>query len=301
MRMTVKIFQCARCNLHANDIGTMNRPPFTISGSQSATTPVVISVPHAGRDYPDLAAQLQVPVASLRALEDREVDALASAAIRQGVTALIAHTPRLIIDLNRAEGELDPGLLGWLPSGPPLSARTRGGLGLIPRRLAGVGEIWRGPLAEADVAERLAQHYRPYHAALTLLLKSVRRRFGAVVLIDLHSMPTLAGSQAANIVIGDRFGHSAPAHLTACAEATFAGMGYRVAINTPYAGGHILDRHAQPADGVYALQVEVDRALYLDRSGHAGGPGFSRVSGAIALSCARLADEIAPKLSVAAE
>ena len=236
---------------------------------REAGGPVVLSVPHAGRDYrPEHRAQLRPPVERVVALEDRLVDALA---IGAGAPAVVARLPRAWIDLNRHEAEIDPGLVeGAVASRLMLTPKVRSGLGLIPRRLAGVGELWRGRLALADVEARVAQVHRPYHAALDGLLTAAVQAQGIAVLLDLHSMPPLARQHGETappqIVIGNRFGHSAAAWATARIAGTCADFGLSWRENSPYAGGHIVERHGAPGKGVHAVQLELDRSLYLDRS-----------------------------------
>ena len=301
MRAAVKIFQYAGANQRVLS-QAMLKPPFFLHGSVPPRSPIVVSVPHAGRDYPDIAAMLRIPVDRLGALEDRYADLLAENAIRDGATALIANTPRLWIDFNRAETDLDPGMmLGGHGGGIPQSDKVRGGLGLIPRRLGALGDIWNAPLTPHDALTRIATHHRLYHAALAKALAACRARFGAAVLIDLHSMPSLPGFGAADIVLGDRFGTSADSRLVAVARDALIASGLRTAINAPYAGGHILTRHGRPGEGIFALQVEVDRRLYLDAGHVAPGPGLARLQSVIARVAAALADAIAPAAAIAAE
>ncbi len=277
--------------------------PFHLANNAAPATPVILAVPHAGRAYPAERSRLRAPLGSLRALEDRHADALVDQAIKDGVPTIIATAPRLWIDLNRAESDLDPAM-GRSPTsgGGPLSVRARGGLGLIPRRLSAVGEIWHLPLDAQDIAARIVTIHRPYHTALAAMIANARARFGCAVLIDFHSMPSLAGPDAAQIVIGDRFGRSADAAVTASAEAHFLGAGYRVAINAPYAGGHSLERHGKPDHGVQALQIEIDRRLYLDESLDAPGPGLAAMQFQIAALAARLGGQASgPRLAIAAE
>jgi len=229
---------------------------------------VVLSVPHGGRDYrPGHRAQLRPPVEKLAVLEDRRVDELVSEA---GAPALIARLPRAWIDINRHEAEIDPGLVeGAVASRLMLTPKVRSGLGLIPRRLAGIGEIWRGRLPLADIEARLEEIHRPYHALIAELLRDAGAMHGIAVLLDVHSMPPLpgqTGDSAPQIVIGNRFGHSAAAWVTSTIAGTCTrfGLGWRE--NSPYAGGHIVERHGKPGSGVHAVQLEIDRSLYLDRS-----------------------------------
>ena len=277
-------------------------PPFDRHGPADPVSPVVLSVPHAGRDYPlALRAALRVPVEALLPLEDRHIDALALAAIGPE-TMLVQRRARAWIDLNRSENERDPQIdagadrraLGLQ------SAKLRGGLGLIPRRLASVGEIWRRKLDGEEVMARIAGDHRPYHAALADTLDRTRARFGVAVLLDLHSMPSLASG--AGVVLGDRFGRSAAARFVSRIEAETLAAGVACAVNTPYAGGHILDRHGAPSHGVHAVQVEFDRALYLDAALDAPGPGLPAMAALLRRMIDSLADEaLALPTALAAE
>lgn len=271
----------------------MHAAPFDSVNAATPRGPVILSVPHAGRRYPDCQAMLRVPIAQLSSLEDRHADLLAANAIAEGATAIIARTPRLWIDLNRAEADLDPAMVAGTPRSPvPLSVKVRGGLGLVPRRLAGTGDIWRTPLARADLDARIATIHRPYHAALAAVLTAAHARFGAALLLDIHSMPPLRTPGAPEVVIGDRFGASAAPRLTAAAETVLAESGLRIAVNTPYAGGHIVAHHAKPASGFHAMQIEVDRALYLDRHLDGPGHGLARMQRTIARLVAALGEAL---------
>lgn len=243
-------------------------PAFALLNAD-ATGPVVISVPHAGRAYSaEHRALMRPPVEKIVALEDRHVDTLVQHL--SGVPVLVAQAPRAWIDLNRHEAEVDPGLVdGMIASRLMLTPKVRNGLGLIPRRLAGVGEIWRGRLRHGDVASRIAHVHRPYHHALKALLDRARTAHGVAILIDLHSMPPLAerSGPAPRVVIGNRFGHTAGAWVTACATAACARFDLGWCENTPYPGGYIVERHGIPSLSVHALQIELDRSLYLDEAG----------------------------------
>lgn len=263
---------------------------------------MVLSVPHAGRDYPlPLRAALRVPLAALRPLEDRYADAVALAA-RQGETLFVAERARAWIDLNRAENERDPRLDdGASLSAQPQSAKLRSGLGLVPRRVGPHGDIWTRRLAGDEVTARIRADHRPYHDALAAALKSARERFGVAVLLDLHSMPPLgkAGS-APRIVLGDRFGRSSGSRLVARLEGVARAHGLLAATNAPYSGGHILERHADPKRGVHAIQVELDRTLYLDADMDQPGPGLGRTVALLRAMIDSLADEALPG-AIAAE
>ncbi len=244
--------------------------------------PVVIAVPHAGRAYPDhvLADLRDEELCQLR-LEDRHVDKVGAAVAKAtGTGLLVAHAPRAMLDLNRAHDDIDwemvsgkhrrEGRTHSLISQRSGSAnrRARSGLGLVPRRLPGFGEIWKRPLPREELDARIDQIHRPYHAFLRAELQRVCDAWGAALLIDLHSMPPLrqqpGQARAPRIVLGDRFGASCGGPLLARAFRYLDASGYEVAHNRPYSGGYVLDRHAAPSRGIHAIQVEVCRSLYLD-------------------------------------
>lgn len=277
-------------------------PGFTIS-SGNEHCPVLLSIPHAGRDYPaDIAACLTVPLHRVRALEDTFADRLADVVRAEGGAVLIARTPRLIVDLNRAETDFDPQDFPGSRAFAPISVKARGGLGVVPTRLTGVGELWRHPIGASELSQRLSDHHRPYHAALAAALASIWARMGGVVLIDLHSMPSLAGPAAGQVVIGTRNGATAPRNLIAAVQNVVGRHGLRCALETPYAGGHIITRHARPHDGVFALQIEVDRQLYLDPQLNGPGAGLAATAQLIADLVDAASDWITTaQLSVAAE
>lgn len=256
---------------------------FDIHG-RPGSGPVCISVPHAGRAYPrDIASMLAMPLSRARGIEDRHVDLLAGAAIAQGHCTVIAQTPRLLIDLNRAETDFDPATIGETSMhGARPSFRARGGLGLIPDRLPGAGALWRHRPDMSVLADRIGTVHRPYHAALAACLAAARRRHGRAILIDLHSMPPLTGRHAADIVIGDLHGRSAGPEIVETVQSVFERSGLRVARNVPYAGGYILERHAKPDANVHAVQIEVDRRLYLDTRLDTPGSGLIRMMEVIA-------------------
>lgn len=285
----------------------MSVAPFSLFGPVEPVWPLVISVPHAGRCYPEImmtAARLST--AMLRPLEDRFADALVGQAIADGVQAVVANTARAWIDLNRSELECDPALID-LPGGitPLLSAKVRGGLGLIPRRIASGGDVWHQRIESADLIERIERHHRPYHQALDGLLSAVWRRFGTAILLDVHSMPTLPASDSGagvHIVIGDDFGRAAHDRFTARAKAAAEQHGLDAAINHPYAGGHILRKHSRPHRGRHAIQIEIDRSLYLDSAGEPRPADVEAVGRFVARLAFALIEEAREQpLAVAAE
>ncbi|UZK67583.1 N-formylglutamate amidohydrolase [Sphingomonas sp. M1-B02] len=246
---------------------------FDRHGSAEPPSPIILSVPHAGREYPlQLRAALRVPLVALRGLEDRYVDALALDA-RDTETMFVARRARAWIDLNRSEQERDPRLDDGANSiGVPQSAKLRSGLGLVPRRVGNSGDIWQRRLSADEVALRIFADHRPYHMALAAALEAAHARFGVAVLLDIHSMPPLGSPERApRLVLGDRFGKSAAARFVGRVESVARAHGVSTAVNAPYSGGHILERHGDPRRGIHAVQLEFDRTLYLD--GTLDGPG----------------------------
>jgi N-formylglutamate amidohydrolase len=315
------LFQRARAGLAAPGVGRRLRaksglltlqlqmpdspPPFRRLGPEKPSSPVVVSVPHAGRAYSDgLLASARLPRARLECLEDRLVDRLVWRAVEGGAAALIADSPRAEIDLNRDERELDPAMVQPRPAAHKTveSARTRGGLGLIPARIAGSGAIWRQRIEAAEVMRRVEFIHRPYHAALDAELRAAKARFGIAILLDCHSMPPRGGEDDAPVVLGDRHGGSMAEALVAAAEGAARAAGFKVARNVPYAGGHITERHGRPRLGVHALQLELDRSLYLAPDLRMTGPGFDRVARLIAAVAEALAAAaLDPPEAIAAE
>lgn len=282
--------------------GLSGQRPYTLANG-SASLPIVLAVPHAGRAYPPgLVARMRHPATASLRLEDRYADLVATAVAREtGAALLLAHAPRAMIDLNRAPEDVDWDMVaGGAPAGvASFSAgrRARSGLGLVPRRLPGMGEVWKRRLPQEELTARVEQVHRPYHAALAAALEQVRDRWGAALLLDLHSMPPLGpkhgADPAADFVLGDRFGASCAPGLAAAAFDHFTAAGRVVAHNRPYAGGYVLDRHGAPARGVHALQVEVCRSTYLDSHMREPGPGLAAVVRVLTDLVRRLADELA--------
>lgn len=235
---------------------------------------------------------LAMPFARARGIEDRHADMLVTAAIARGHRTLVARTPRLLIDLNRAETDFEPSMIeGSTANGARPTHRARGGLGLIPDRLPGAGQLWNKKPDVAVLTERIANVHRPYHASLSACLATAKRGRSYAILIDIHSMPPITGRDAADVVIGDLHGRSAKPEIVDAAHGLFERHGLRVGRNVPYAGGHILERHANPSKGIYALQIEIDRRLYLDSRLDTPGAGMTHMMNVIA----DLADELATR------
>lgn len=270
---------------------------FDFFGGEIQKAPVLLSVPHAGRDYSaDVIARSRVPLTALRRLEDRYADLLITELIQQGYAAIIARIPRAVIDLNRDARDVDGRMVAALPRGRPKiqSAKQRGGLGLFPRSLPRVGELWREPIAWREAAERIERIHEPYHAAIDHRLVAVRSYFGQAMLIDVHSMPPLDARDGPrpDIIIGDRFGASASPRFAEVARAVVANQGFVVAINHPYPGYYLAERHGRPAEGRHVLQVEISRDMYLDSALEEVGPGLRSVRTMLAELVSTLADEV---------
>lgn len=282
--------------------GLADSPAFTLSNTSGTAIPVLVSVPHAGRAYPeDLLAGLRHPGEAPLRLEDRLVDLVAArVAEKTGAVLLVAHAPRAMIDLNRAPDDLDWEMVAGGGARPFVrlgaGRRARTGLGLVPRRLAGLGELWHARLPREELEARIDTVHTPYHAALARTLESLRDNWGAALLVDLHSMPPLGPKTgpdaAADFVVGDRFGASCAAHLSHAALGFLDRAGWRAAHNRPYAGGYVLDRHAAPLRGIHAMQIEICRAVYLDAELKEPGAELDRVADTLAAMVRRLAEEL---------
>jgi N-formylglutamate amidohydrolase len=293
--------------------GVAGTAAFRGRAPEPASIPVVLAAPHGGRCYPDaVLAALRAPDHVLLRLEDRLVDHLVEAVAREtGAAFVVAQAPRAMIDLNRSVDDLDWDMLANAPRPlPPRfgSAQARGaspgghaahrartGLGLVPRRLPGIGELWKGRLDYADLAQRIELIHQPYHTALASIVERVRQQWGAVLLIDLHSMPPLPaiGGPGAQFVIGDRFGTACDGELVGAVFSYMAAARRLVAHNRPYAGGFVLDRHARRTAGIHAVQIEIDRTAYLDAAMAEPGPEFESVVTLLTGMVRQLADDVA--------
>jgi N-formylglutamate amidohydrolase len=249
------------------------------------TVPLVFSSPHSGRDYPaEFLAQSRLDPLTLRRSEDSYVDELFAAAPGHGAPLLRALFPRVFVDPNREALELDPAMFSDpLPANANAnSPRVAAGLGSIARVVASGEEIYARKLSLAEAEARLDRYWRPYHAALEELLATSRRRFGHVLLIDCHSMPSVggpmerdAGDRRLDFVLGDCHGRSCAPALTDRVEAILRADGFRVERNAPYAGGYVTQHYGRPAEGVHTLQIEVNRALYMNEANYERRPGFA--------------------------
>ena len=260
---------------------------------------VLLSVPHSGRDYPPwLLANAMGGRRGLECLEDPLVDRLAWRAMAGGIGAVIARAPRAAIDCNRNCNEVDPAVIADAAGGA-VGARARGGLGIIPSRTAPHGRLWRRPIDLAELDRRIAEAHAPFHQAVADALARLADRHGTALLIDCHSMPRRSGQ--AQVVLGDRHGASAAPWLAEQAAQIARTEGWSAALNDPYAGGHVVERHGRPERGVHALQLEIDRTCYLDRSQRSPGPGFDRAARLIERLAFGLGEALSAPDAIAAE
>jgi N-formylglutamate amidohydrolase len=278
-------------------------PAFGLTMPDPSEVPILIAVPHAGRVYsPALLEKMRNPTYAALRLEDRYVDRLGLAvAAATGAALLVAHAPRAMIDLNRGADDVDWEMIAHRSGEPAPDAgrapgrRALSGLGLIPRRVPGLGELWKRRHDRAELDSLIADIHEPYHEALAQALARLQTRWGAALLLDLHSMPPLAvrGAPAPEFVVGDRFGATCGGTITAAAFAYLSENRRLAAHNRPYAGGYVLERHAAPRRGVHATQLEIDRSSYLDHRLAEPGQGFATMVELLIGLVRRLAGEVA--------
>ena len=253
-----------------------NSLPFEIIAPAEWTAPAVFNSPHSGRVFPeDFLRQSRLPVMSLRKSEDCFVDELFLACVDHGAPLLRALAPRSYVDLNREPYELDPRMFsgelpGYANTGSP---RVAGGLGTIPRIVSEGEDIYRGRIDFGEARRRIETVYIPYHRTLSALTNAVLSKAGEVLLVDCHSMPATAtahvvppASGPVDVVLGDRFGASCAEDISAFIEERLRHHGMRVLRNKPYAGGFITQNHGAPHRGQHALQIEINRSLYMNEA-----------------------------------
>lgn len=246
----------------------------------------VFASPHSGDRYPaDMEAAPGLEAISLRSAEDALVDRLIAPGSAGGATLLLARIGRAYVDLNRAPDDLDPALIDGL-DGSDVSPRAAAGYGVVPRLTGDGRPLYDRRLAAGEARARIDRVHTPYHAALEQLMEAARARHGEAVLVDWHSMPERAtrgagGARGPDVVLGDRHGSSSAADLTRRLRRSFEALGWRVALNQPYSGGWTTRRWGRPAEGLHAIQIELNRALYLDESTLRPGPGWSRCAAGV--------------------
>lgn len=249
----------------------MNHPPFHLTEPEQRLSSVIFASPHSARTYPaDFLEQSILDPVTIRSSEDAFVHELIESAPEFGAPLLVAGVPRAYVDLNRSPDELDPALiLGAVRRGQ--NPRVASGLGVIPRVVSNGRAIYAGKLTMGEVRSRIDRYWRPYHNAVQRLLESAYLTFGQAILVDCHSMPHEAMDGAArsrgrapDIVLGDRFGAAADGDIVDRIEAAFAAAGLRVARNAPFAGAYVAQAYGRPSRQQHAVQIEIDRALYMN-------------------------------------
>jgi N-formylglutamate amidohydrolase len=260
-------------------------PPFEILEPAEWRAPVIFNSPHSGRVYPRaFLAAARLEIGTLRRSEDTFVDELVAGVVPRGHPLVRVHFPRCYVDVNREPYELDPRMFdGRLPSfANTRSMRVAGGLGTVARVVGDAQEIYDQRIPVDDALRRIEGLYKPYHRALRRLLTRVHRDFGAAVLVDCHSMPSSAGTKddrpRADVVLGDRYGTSCVPAVADVVDQAFRDLGYAVSRNKPYAGGFITEHYGNPAAGLHAVQIEINRALYMDERRYERGTSFARVA-----------------------
>jgi N-formylglutamate deformylase len=271
-------------------------PPFEILEPAEWQGALVFNSPHSGNVYPSaFLAAARLDMAQLRRSEDSFVDELFGGVVTRGFPLMRAHFPRCYIDVNREPYELDPRMFdGRLPSfANTRSMRVAGGLGTVARVVGDAQEIYNQRIPVDDALRRIEGLYKPYHRALRRLVTRVHREFGTAILIDCHSMPSIAGSRderpRADIVLGDRYGTSCVAAVADTVEAALTGAGYSVSRNKPYAGGFITEHYGNPPAGLHAIQLEINRALYMDERRFEPIASFGRLAADLETLAERLA------------
>lgn len=272
-----------------------DEPTFELLEPAEQSQPYVFSSPHSGNAYPEaFLAASRLDRHRIRLSEDAYVDDLFRSVVARGAPLISARFPRSYVDVNREPYELDQRMFSERlpPFANARTARVANGLGTIPRVISEHEEIYRGPIAVAEALGRIDSLYKPYHAALRRVLAETHVRFGRAVLIDCHSMPSTVRSPEArpriDVVLGDRRGTSAERTLIDYAGSILDGLGYRVSVNRPYAGGFITEHYGRPARGLHAMQIEVNRALYMDEKTLVPNAGMEKLIADLDLFVARL-------------
>ena len=260
-------------------------PPFEILEPSEWVGPIVFNSPHSGCVYPrSFLSSARLELAALRRSEDSFVDELFLGVVQRGHPLMRAHFPRCYVDVNREPYELDPRMFeGRLPSfANTRSMRVAGGLGTVARVVGDAQEIYDQRIPVDDALGRIEELYKPYHRALRRLVTKVHRDWGAAVLVDCHSMPSTAGGKderpRADVVLGDRYGTSCVAIVSEAIEATLTELGYSVSRNKPYAGGFITEHYGNPSAGLHAIQLEINRGLYMDERRYERSASFQTVA-----------------------
>jgi N-formylglutamate deformylase len=260
-------------------------PPFSIAEPPTWRAPIIFNSPHSGSIYPrEFLAASRIDVAALRRSEDSFMDEFIGHLCGRGFPVVSVNFPRSYVDVNREPYELDPRMFaGRLPSfANTRSMRVAGGLGTIPRVVGDGQEIYRERLDVDDALNRIEMLYKPYHRALRRLINKAHGAFGTAILVDCHSMPSVGVSRdeppRPDVVVGDRYGTSCTAVLRDRVEDTLSALGYSIGRNKPYAGGFITEHYGNPASGLHTIQIELNRAIYMDERRRERGPRFATIA-----------------------
>lgn len=277
-------------------------PPFDVLTPHVLRAPVVFNSPHSGRIYPsEFVARSKLDPHALRRSEDYYVDEVFEDVVHLGMPLMRANFPRAYLDVNREPYELDPMMFAdplpdYVNTG---SVRVAGGLGTIARVVSETEEIYRDPLTFAEAESRILSLHVPYHQNLARLLAQAREAFGVVLLVDCHSMPSSVPAASTSdtvtrpdIIIGDRYGSSCSCEIVDMVEHQLAGMGYSVSRNRPYAGGFITQTYGRPIQAMHALQLEINRALYIDEAKLEKHTGFTQLRNDIRTLVTNLVDAL---------
>ena len=280
-------------------------PPFEVLEPARCRGPLLFNSPHSGRIYsPEFLLASRLDLATLRRSEDLFVDELILGVVSRGHPLVRAHFPRCFVDVNREPYELDPRMFdGRLPSfANTRSMRVAGGLGTVARVVGDAQEIYDQRISVAEALRRIDDLYKPYHRSLRRVFLRLHREFSAAVLVDCHSMPSATGAKderpRADLVLGDRYGTSCVPVIPETIEATMRGFGYVVSRNKPYAGGFITEHYGNPTAGLHAIQLEINRSLYMDERRYQRAANFARLASEFEILADRLAeiplDELRP-------
>ena len=259
--------------------------PYRIIQPKEQLAPFLFNSPHSGRCYPhDFQQASQLTPHELRSSEDAYVDLLLSKVPAMGAPIMAANFPRAYLDLNREPYELDPRMFNQpLPSFAKSSGnRVGSGLGTIARIVSEKKEIYRSKLDLSEAMERIENLYKPYHKTMRHMLALTHVKFGYACLIDCHSMPSRVLRNAhpmtrPDFILGDRYGSSCHSSLVTAARDSLTSLGFKVDVNRPYAGGFITQHYGRPLKGLHALQIEIDRSLYMNEDTLEPLPHFSDV------------------------
>lgn len=286
----------------------MTSEAFTLIRPARCKTSVIFSSPHSGRDYPaEFLAASALDRQAIRSSEDAFVDRLFADAPALGAPLLVSRVPRAYIDLNRACDELDPAVVDGIARNAH-NPRISSGLGVIPRVVSNGRAIYRCKISRFEAETRISKLWHPYHAMLRTLLEESHAAYGEAVLIDCHSMPHEAieahvrpGLPRPDVVLGDRFGAAAGCDVVARIEAAFTNAGLRVVRNTPFAGGYITQAYGRPSRCQHVVQIEIDRALYMDETTVSPRPDFAAFQALVSGVVAEIAGSDRRQMPLAAE